>query len=328
MALSDMQSNIADELSRTDLSTQITREINNSITFYQNEKLWFNENVQITINTINGQRDYTLPPNFASILTVRSTLGTITYTIEPMTIQEMDAIAFTNTYVAQYIEYYTLYNGLIRLYPAPTAGLPLYIRGTVLLPTLTTTAATKTWATNTAFSKNDTILDTNGNIQTCVTAGTTQATATRGSYAANTAYSVGDTVIDINDNLQKCTTAGTSGYLLALQASAWATNVNGITPDGSGALQWTLQSTQWSTDFDSYTVDGTVVWQLTTALTNPWMSNAEELIRTRTIRMLYQRYIKDMQQAGSYQQMEKECLLNLRTKNIGQTGLGIITPHF
>lgn len=297
MALSDMQSNIADELSRTDLSVQITREINNAITFYQNEHMWFNENVEITINTIAGQRDYTLPPNFASILTLRSLLGSITYEVEAMTVQEMDAIAFTNTYVSSYIEYFTLFNGMIRLYPAPTAGLPLYIRGTVLLPTLTTTAATKTWATNTAFSVNDTILDTNGNIQKCVTAGTTQAAASRGTYAANTAYSVGDTVIDLNDNLQKCTTAGTSGYLLALQASAWATNVNGITPDGSGALQWTLQSTQWSTNFDSYTVDGTVVWQLTTALTNPWMSNAEELIRNRTIRMLYQRYIKEIGRA-------------------------------
>lgn len=324
MALSDLQSRVADELSRSDLTSQINLEITSAIQFYQNEKFWFNENLMVTLTTIQGQRDYILPPNFASVLSVRSQLGQMTYSIKGVTIQYLDTIDWGNNFVASYIDMYALFNGMIRLYPPPTANLPIYVRGTVLLPTLTTTAATKSYATNTAFSQGDTVLDTNGNIQKCVTSGTTRASASK-TYTANTAYTAGDTILDLNSNLQTCTTSGTSGYVLALDKTQWARVVNGITQDGT--VQWTLTSTQWSTDYLSYTVDGSVVWQLSLDLSNGWTSNAEELIRSRVCRMMYQRYIKDAEQTQSYAELEKENLKNLRYKNVGQTALNSITPH-
>lgn len=324
MALSDLQTRIADELSRSDLTSQIALEITSAIQFYQNEALWFNENIMVTLTTIQGQRDYILPPNFGAVTTVRSQLGQMTYLVEPKTIQYLDTIDWGNSFVSSYLDCFALYNGMIRLYPPPVANLPIYIRGTVILPTLTTTAATKSYATNTAFSVNDTILDTNGNIQKCVTAGTTRAAPTK-SYTANTAYTAGDTVLDLNSNLQTCTTSGTSGYVLALDKTQWARLVNGITSDGTAA--WTLTSTQWSTDYLSYTVDGSVVWQCQLDLSNAWTSQAEELIRSRATRMIYQRYIKDMEQAQNYKELETENLYNLRSKNVGQTALNRITPH-
>jgi hypothetical protein len=324
MALSDMQTAIADELSRTDLSTQITREINNAITFYQNKRFWFNEDTMVTLTTIAGQRDYKLPPNFAAVTDVRSKLGNIEYFVNPSTIQYLDKINWTSTFQSSYIELYAFWNSMIRLYPAPTAGLPLYIRGNVLLPTLTTTAATKSYAFATSFSVNDTIQDPNGNIQTCVTGGTTQTAPTK-TYTANTAYSVNDTVQDGNGNIQTCSTAGTTGYLLVADKTQWGRIVGSLTTDGTAV--WNLSTLMWSTDFDSYTVDGSVVWHLTSNLTNAWMSSAEELIRTRATRMIYQRYIKDIQQAQSYQAMERDCVLNLYEKNIGQTGMGTLTGH-
>lgn len=326
MALSDMQTRIADELSRSDLSSQIALEITSAIQFYQNERFWFNENIEITITTIQGQRDYVLPPNFGAVLTVRSQLGQMTYMVQPKTIQYLDTIDWGNSFVSSYLDCYALFNGMIRLYPPPVSNLPVYIRGTVILPGLTTTAATKAYATNTAYSLGDTVLDTNGNIQKCVSAGTTRASPSK-TYTANTAYNAGDTVLDLNSNLQTCTTAGTSGYTLALNQNLWARVVNGITPDGSNGLQWTLTSTQWSTDYQSLTVDGSVVWQMLYDTGNAWTSNAEELIRSRTCRMMYQRYIKDMEQAQSYKELEGENLYNLRMKNVGQTALNHITPH-
>lgn len=326
MALSDLQTRIADELSRTDLTSQIALEITSAIQFYQNEQLWFNENIMVTLTTINGQRDYLLPPNFGSVTTVRSQLGKMTYLVEPKTIQYLDTIDWGNSFVSSYLDFYALFNGMIRLYPPPVANLPIYIRGTVVLPSLTTTAATKAYATNTAYSANDTVLDTNGNIQKCVTAGTTRASPTK-TYTANTAYSAGDTVLDINSNFQTCTTPGTSGYVLALDKTKWARLVNGITSDGSNGLTWTMTQQQWSTDYNSYTVDGSVVWQLQFDTGNAWTSNAEELIRSRATRMVYQRYIKDMGQAQSYKELEAENLYNLRMKNQGQTALNRLTPH-
>lgn len=334
MAFSDMQTAIADELARSDNGftaaspTFINREITNAITFYQNEHLWFNENVLSTITTISGQRLYTIPTNFASILNVRSQMSTggLIYTIEATTIQYLDEIDLVQNFSSNYITYYALFNGQIRLYPPPIAGLPIYIRGTVILPTLTTTAATKSYAVNTAYSVNDTILDTNANIQICITAGTTQAAASK-TYTANTAYSVGDTVIDGNDNLQKCTTAGTSGYLVAANINLWATSVNGITQDGT--VQWTMQSgsIQWNTNYNGLTLDGTVVWKLTNNTGNAWTSNAEELIRTRAIQQLYGRYIHDDDRFQIYTGLVKDSLMNLRRKNIGQITSGRITSH-
>lgn len=328
MALSDMLSTIQDELSRTDLATQVSREISNAVTFYSNKRFWFNQNEEVSITTIQGQRDYKLPLNFAAILNVRSTLGSFTYTIDPAPggIQYLDSIDLGNSFVSSYIDYYALFNGFIRLYPPPTAGLPIKIRGTVILPALTTTAAAKTYAVNTAYTKGDTVQDSNGNIQTAQTTGTTQVAPTN-TYTANTAYVVGNTVLDGYGNLQTCSVSGTSGYLLAVNANLWGRVVGGVTTDGT-TLQWTLTATQWSTDYLSYTQDNTVVWQLTTALSNGWMTSAEELIRSRATGRIYRRYIKDLEQAASYEQMERECLANLYEKNIGQTATNAVRAHW
>jgi hypothetical protein len=330
MSLSAMESVIADELSRTDLTTQIAREITNAITFYQNKRFWFTDNQLYTITTISGQRTYPLPPNFAAILDVRSMLGSFTYKIDPAPggVQYLDSIDWGNNFISSYIDFFAVYNGQIRLYPPPTAGLPVYIRGTTIQPTLTTTAATKSYAFATAFNTGDTIQDQNGNIQTATINGGTTQTAPTNSYAVNTAFTAGNTVQDGNGNIQTCLTPGTSGYLLFAQPSLWGNSLNSITTDGTTGLTWQLTTLMWSTDYGSFTQDGSQVWQLTNALSNPWMVQAEELIRTRATGRIYRRYIKDLQQALSYEQMEKECLTNLYEKNIGQNVQNTVRPHW
>ena len=57
--LAAMQSRIADELARSDLSTQITNCINDAIEFYQSERFVFNETRDLTFNTVAGQEFYT-----------------------------------------------------------------------------------------------------------------------------------------------------------------------------------------------------------------------------------------------------------------------------
>lgn len=328
MAFSDMISTIADEISRSDYTAvQIPREINNAITFYQNKRFWFNQNLMVTLTTVAGQRYYPLPANFAAVLNVRSTLGapgSVLYDIPIVGEDYLDSIDWTNTAVSSYIMGVSFFHQRIRVYPPPTAGLPIIIKGTVLLPTLTSTAATKSYTKNTAYTAGDTVLDQNGNIQTAKTSGTTGAAASK-AYTANTAYSLNDTVLDLNGNTQTCTTAGISGYLAAVDATQWALESLGLTSDGT--VTWQLTTKLWSTDYLSYTVDGSVTWQLTTALSTSWMDKAEELIRTRATRMIYQRYIHDMEQAQSYKEMEQEALHNLYEKNQGQIATGWVRPH-
>ena len=55
------------------------------------------------------------------------------------------------------------------------------------------------------------------------------------SWTAHQPYSVATIILDSNGNVQRCTTAGTSGATHPI----WATNVGGLTLDGSGNLVWT-----------------------------------------------------------------------------------------
>ncbi len=55
--LSDMRSRIADDLDRSDLSTQIDKAINRAIEYYEKERFWFNEKVG-TFATAANQKNY------------------------------------------------------------------------------------------------------------------------------------------------------------------------------------------------------------------------------------------------------------------------------
>jgi hypothetical protein len=205
MAFSDMQTAIAGELARSDLTTEIQREINNAITFYGNKAFWFNEASMVEITTVQGQRYYDLPSNFASVLDVLSTLGNYTYRLEPRTEQYLDQVDWGNDFWSGYPTDYTFWNGQIRLFPPPQGGLPVTVKGTVILSP--------------------------------------------------------QPLVNDSD-------------------------------------------------------------------TNAWLTSAEELIRTRAARQLYGRYIRDPDQYALYTQLEKEALQNLHEKNVGQTGVGWVRPHF
>lgn len=204
MAFSDMQAAIAGELARSDLASEIQREINNAITFYGNKAFWFNEATMTAIVTVQGQRYYPLPTNFASVLDVLSTLGNYTYRLEPRTEQYLDQVDWGNDFWSGYPTDYSFWNGQIRLFPPPQGGLPVTVKGTAIL-------------------------------------------------SPQPLVNGGDT--------------------------------------------------------------------------NAWLTSAEELIRTRAVRQLYGRYIRDPEQYALYTQLEKEALQNLQEKNIGQTGLNTIRPH-
>ncbi len=204
MAFSDMQTAIAGELARSDLTTEIKREINDAITFYGNKAFWFNEASMTAITTVQGQRYYPLPANFAAVLDVLSTIGNYTYRLGARTEQYLDQVDWGNDFWSGYPTDYSFWNGQIRLYPPPQGGLPVTVKGTAI-----------------------------------------------------------------------------------------------------------LSPTPLVNDAD----------------TNAWLTSAEELIRTRAVRQLYGRYIRDPEQYSLYTQLEKEALQNLHEKNVGQTGLNWIRPH-
>lgn len=119
-------------------------------------------------------------------------------------------------------------------------------------------AATKQWLASTSYSLGDTIIDTNGNLQTVTTAGTSGSsepswgnltgntttdntvtwTCTVGDppnvWLASKSYVLGMSILDSNGNVQTVTTAGTSGS----SAPTW--NTSGTTTDNT--VTWTASS--------------------------------------------------------------------------------------
>jgi hypothetical protein len=78
--LSTMKSRIADELARSDLTSQIANAINDAILTHERERFWFNESRDLTFSTVADQRIYTVAdgawiPNVIKIDNLFVTVG-------------------------------------------------------------------------------------------------------------------------------------------------------------------------------------------------------------------------------------------------------------
>lgn len=270
-----MQSRIAAELRRSDLSTQIVQEIASSIEYYQYEEFPWTEASMVPFQTVQGQRYYTLPANFLRVTDVLSQIGNYTYYLQPETEQYLDRIDWGNTFWTSYPLLFSIWSNQIRLFPPPQVGLPVQVKG--IIQQLTLLVPTKTWAANTAFSQGDTVADSFGNVQ-------------------------------------QCATAGTSGAI----APSWPTPAFPVT---------TIATAMIPPVAGQMTTDNTVTWTLVGTTSNVWTTQAEELIRSRTLKNLYSRYVRNEPMAQVQAGFEKELFSNMAYKNAHRTALGRVRGH-
>lgn len=277
MSYAALQARIADELSRSDLTSEIILEIASAIEWYQYESFPWNEASTAAFETVNGQRYYALPANFLRVTDALSQIGNYTYKLTPVTEQYIDRIDWGDVFWTSYPILFSLWSNQIRLFPPPQANLPVQIKGIVSqLPLLT---PTKSWAASTAFSVGDTITDTYGNVEQCTVAGNTGATQPK-----------------------------------------WPT---ASVPTNSGIGSASIPPVVGAT-----TVDNQVTWELVGTTSNVWTTQAEELIRSRALKNIYARYIRDSDQAQIMQMLETQALSNMQYKNIGRTALGRVRAVF
>lgn len=277
MSYSDLQARIADELSRTDLSSQISLEIASAIEWYQYENFPWNEASTVPFNTVTGQRYYTLPANFLRVTDALSQIGNYTYKLHAVTEQYIDRIDWGDVFWTSYPIIFSLWSNQIRLFPPPQGGLPVQIKGIVSQLPLMTPAQT---------------------------------------WAASTAFTVGQTVADTYGNVEQCTVTGTTGATTPAWPTMSAPTSSGI---GSAAIPPALGTT---------TTDGTVTWTLVGTTANIWTTQAEELIRSRALKNIYARYIRDSAQAQIMQMLETQALSNMMYKNAGRIALGRVRGVF
>lgn len=122
--LSDLRTNIADDINRSDLSTQIDKAINRAIRFYRRDRFWFQE-TSSTFTTIASQQAYGtadgIPSDIAEIDHVKIAYQSDwVVELDPVTLQEIQNLNIGN-YTGN-PEKYAFYANKFYLWPIPDAA--------------------------------------------------------------------------------------------------------------------------------------------------------------------------------------------------------------
>jgi len=121
--LGAMVARIADEIGRSDLSSQIRNAINDAIAVYNNERFYFNETRDFVFNLNQGQMIYTESdfPNVINLLSIDYMYvyqNNYPYRLDPTTPEDLEMLTVGGiTLGLPYL--YCFYNQAIRVYPMP-----------------------------------------------------------------------------------------------------------------------------------------------------------------------------------------------------------------
>lgn len=139
-----MQDRIADELDRSDLTTQIQYAIQSAIEFYKDERFFFNENIT-KIVTATASETYSI-----------SSVLDIDYVTVNVNGHPADMVARPFNYVASIRDpsytgtphQYAILGDSMYVYPVPNGVYTIEVAGCVQLATLSSTANTNAWMTS------------------------------------------------------------------------------------------------------------------------------------------------------------------------------------
>ncbi len=113
-----MQTRIADEIKRTDLTSQIQLAILSAINFYKTDRFWWNE-CRADASTVASQEYYGLPADFLALDFIGVTVSSRYYQLVPKSAHEIDEINWGAGTYTGYPAYFALYENNLRLYPIP-----------------------------------------------------------------------------------------------------------------------------------------------------------------------------------------------------------------
>lgn len=144
-----MQTRIANEVRRSDLTSEIAQEIQDAIKFYEAERFWFNEDRSSTFTTSQGQEFYTsadlaVIPNVIHIDQAVITISGNRYPLNRRDWDYFEHIAMNPATNGQPQDY-VYYDQSIRLYPIPDNAYTVRISGVFQLGTLSASADTNAW---------------------------------------------------------------------------------------------------------------------------------------------------------------------------------------
>lgn len=144
----DMQTRIANELHRSNLSTDshITNAIQSAIKHYERERWYFNEaTTSSSLTTVASTALYALPDDFMKMDNVMVTVNGWKAKTKSMPYIEMDSRDSGASSVTGPPEYWSIYGNQLRHYPIPNSAYVVTISYQKRLATLSASADTNAW---------------------------------------------------------------------------------------------------------------------------------------------------------------------------------------
>lgn len=144
-----LKAKIADDVARSDLTSQIEHEVLAAIEDCSIERFWFNETRGYTFSTVAGTSDYTISPtaaiqDFVKVDSVKATIGGNPVVLDRYDADEIDTlIAYNGTDGQPYC--YGYYNQTFRLYPIPGDIYTVRVAGHYKLTALSADGDTNAW---------------------------------------------------------------------------------------------------------------------------------------------------------------------------------------
>jgi hypothetical protein len=152
-----MKSRIADDLARSDLTSQIADAINDAIKHYEKERFYFNERRTITFDTVAAQIAYSTTENVNIPNLVRTDAVFVTQASSKFPLARYHALDFDTLQSTAagrpsiYCFSERLNGGVsqlcLRFWPIPDAVYAMIANGVIKLPALADDNATNAWTT-------------------------------------------------------------------------------------------------------------------------------------------------------------------------------------
>jgi len=142
-----MQDRIADEINRTDLTTQIQSAIKSAIQFYKTHRFNFNEGKSVR-NTADGDEFVGLPSDYLEVDTLGITVSSRYYQLMQRTHESLDKITWSDGSYKGFPIMYAIYEQNIRLYPIPDGTYELKMTYLRSLSDVSATGDTSSWFTD------------------------------------------------------------------------------------------------------------------------------------------------------------------------------------
>lgn len=140
-----MQTRIANELHRTDLTTQIQDAIQSAIQNYERIRFWFNH-ARASANTVVDQAYYALPLDFIEVDSFKILDSTTWFPLEQRTFQYIDAVNASTTTTGTPMDF-AIYQEQIRLWPIPDDIYEIQMAYLRSLPALSASGDSNAWMT-------------------------------------------------------------------------------------------------------------------------------------------------------------------------------------